>query len=89
MRDQARFAVVQLALDLAVLSGVVMITGGAASPFVIVYFLIIIGAGILFFRAGSLVAAGGSAVLYGVAVGAPLVPRVAALHRPRGHASRR
>jgi len=84
VRDQSRFAAAQLALDLALLSGVVMVTGGAASPFVIVYFLIIIGAAILFYRAGSLVAAGGSALLYGVAVGAPLLPRVAAVIDPTG-----
>lgn len=84
VRDQTRFAVVQLAGDLVLLSGVVLITGGAASPFIILYFLIIIGAGILFYRAGSLIAAGASAVLYGVAVAAPLIPRVAAFIDPGG-----
>jgi two-component system sensor histidine kinase PilS (NtrC family) len=84
VRDQPRFAVVQLAGDLLLLSGVVLITGGAASPFLILYFLIIIGAGILFYRAGSLIAAGASAVLYGVAVAAPFIPRVAAFVDPDG-----
>ena len=84
VRDQTRFAVVQLAGDLVLLSGVVLITGGAASPFLILYFLIIIGAGILFYRAGSMVAAGASAVLYGVAVAAPLIPRVAGFIDPDG-----
>jgi two-component system, NtrC family, sensor histidine kinase PilS len=84
VRDQARFAVVQLGGDLVLLSGVVLITGGAASPFIILYFLIIIGAGILFYRAGSLIAAGASAVLYGLAVAAPFIPRVAAFIDPDG-----
>ncbi len=78
VREQVLFAVVQIAGDLLLLSGIVLITGGAASPFIILYFLIIIGAGILFYRAGSLIAAGMSALLYGVAAAAPLLPRVAA-----------
>jgi two-component system sensor histidine kinase PilS (NtrC family) len=84
VRDQARFTIVQLSVDLLLLSGVVLITGGVASPFIILYFLIIIGAGIMFYRAGSLVAAGASAVLYGIAAAAPLFPRVAALIDPDG-----
>ena len=84
VRDQVRFAIVQIAGDLVLLSGIVLITGGAASPFIILYFLIIIGAGILFYRAGSMIAAAASAVLYGVAVAAPLVPRVAAFIDPDG-----
>jgi two-component system sensor histidine kinase PilS (NtrC family) len=84
VRDQVRFAVVQIAGDLVLLSGIVLITGGAASPFIILYFLIIIGAGILFYRAGSMIAAGASAVLFGVAVAAPFVPRVAAFIDPDG-----
>jgi two-component system sensor histidine kinase PilS (NtrC family) len=84
VRDHGRFATVQLAADLLLLSGVVLITGGVASPFLVVYFLIIIGAGILFYRRGSLVAATASAVLYGAAVAAPLAPRVAALVDPEG-----
>jgi hypothetical protein len=87
VRDQARFAVVQLAGDLVLLSGVVLITGGAASPFLILYFLIIIGAGILFYRAGSMVAAGASAVLYGIAVAAPLIPRLQRSSTRTGRAS--
>jgi two-component system sensor histidine kinase PilS (NtrC family) len=84
VRDQVRFAVVQIAGDLVLLSGIVLITGGAASPFIILYFLIIIGAGILFYRAGSLITAGASAVLFGVAVAAPFLPRVAAFIDPEG-----
>lgn len=84
VRDQVRFAIVQIAGDLVLLSGIVLITGGAASPFIILYFLIIIGAGILFYRTGSLITAGASAVLYGVAAGAPLIPRVAAFIDPDG-----
>src|SRR5512137_1063904 len=84
VRDQIRFAIIQIAGDLVLLSGVVLITGGAASPFLILYFLIIIGAGILFYRAGSLIAAAASAVLYGAAVAAPLIPRVAAFIDPDG-----
>lgn len=84
VRNQVRFAVVQVAGDLVLLSGIVLITGGAASPFIILYFLIIMGAGILFYRAGSLIAAGASAVLYGLAAAAPLLPQVAALIDPEG-----
>ena len=84
VRDRVRFAIVQIAGDLVLLSGIVLITGGAASPFIILYFLIIIGAGILFYRAGSMIAAAASAVLFGIAVAAPLVPRVAAIIDPGG-----
>jgi len=84
VRDQVWFAIVQIAGDLVLLSGIVLITGGAASPFIILYFLIIIGAGILFYRAGSMISAAASAVLFGIAVAAPLVPRVAAFIDPDG-----
>jgi len=84
VRDQVRFGIVQIAGDLVLLSGIVLITGGAASPFIILYFLIIIGAGILFYRAGSMIAAGASAVLFGVAGAAPFLPRVAAFIDPSG-----
>jgi len=84
VRDQVRFAIVQIAGDLVLLSGVVLITGGAASPFIILYFLIIIGAGILFYRVGSLIAAAASAVLFGGAVAAPFIPRLAAFIDPGG-----
>ena len=84
VRDQVRFAIVQIAGDLMLLSGIVLITGGAASPFIILYFLIIIGASILFYRAGSMITAAASAVLFGIAVAAPLVPRVAAFIDPGG-----
>ena len=46
--------------------------------------MIIIGAGILFYRVGSMIAAGASAVLFGIAIAAPLVPRVAAFIDPDG-----
>ncbi len=84
VRDQIRFSIVQIAGDLVLLSGIVLITGGAASPFIILYFLIIIGASILFYRVGSMITAAASAVLYGVAIGAPIVPRVAAFIDPGG-----
>jgi len=84
VRDQVRFAIVQIAGDLVLLSGIVLITGGAASPFIILYFLIIIGASILFYRAGSMITAAASAVLYGIAVAAPLIPRVAVFIDPEG-----
>jgi len=84
VRDQVRFAIVQIAGDLVLLSGIVLITGGAASPFIILYFLVVIGAGILFYRAGSMITAGASAVLFGVAVAAPFVTRVAAFIDPEG-----
>lgn len=84
VRDHARFAVLQLTLDLVLLSGIVLITGGVASPFIIVYFLVIIGAGIILYRRGSFAAAAASAMLYGAAVWAPFAPRVAALVDPEG-----
>jgi len=84
VRDKVRFAIVQIAGDLVLLSGIVLITGGAASPFIILYFLIIIGAGILFYRAGSMIAAAASAVLFGIAVAAPLVQRLAVFIDPDG-----
>jgi two-component system sensor histidine kinase PilS (NtrC family) len=84
VRDPGRFVGIQLNVDLVLLSGIVLITGGVASPFLIVYFLVIIGSGILLYRRGSFAAAGASAVLYGAAVWAPFTPRVAAFVDPEG-----
>lgn len=84
VRDLGRFVVFQINLDILLLSGIVIITGGVTSPFIIVYFLVIIGAGILFYRRGSFAAALASALSYAAAVWAPFVPRVAALVDPEG-----
>jgi two-component system sensor histidine kinase PilS (NtrC family) len=73
------FALLQIGVDLVLLSGIVLVTGGTESLFSITYFLVIIGASTLFYRWGGVLAAAASALLYGAAVAAPLWPAVAAL----------
>jgi len=75
----AGFALLQIGVDLVLLSGIVLLTGGTESLFSITYFLVIIGASTLFYRWGGILAAAASALLYGAAVAAPLSPAVAAL----------
>jgi two-component system sensor histidine kinase PilS (NtrC family) len=73
------FAVLQIAIDLILISGIVLITGGMESLFSITYFLVIIGASIIFYRWGGFLAALASAALYSAAVAAPLWPAIAAV----------
>jgi two-component system sensor histidine kinase PilS (NtrC family) len=77
--DPSRFAVFQVGVDLVLISGIVLITGGVESLFSIVYFLSIIGASILFYRVGSFTAAGASAIFYGVASWLPFSTKVSTL----------
>ena len=75
--DNRRFALVQLGVDLFLISGIVSVTGGVEGLFSIVYFLAIIGASILLYRRGSLVTAAISALFYSIAVWAPYFPSLA------------
>jgi len=73
-----RFALLQIIVDLLLISGIVLVTGGVESLFSIAYFLVIMGASILFYRWGGVLAAGASALLYGLAVWVPFLPDIAA-----------
>jgi two-component system sensor histidine kinase PilS (NtrC family) len=75
----SHFAFLQVGVDLVLISGIVLVTGGTESLFSMAYFLVIIGASTLFYRRGGLTAATASALLYAAAVRAPLSPSVAAL----------
>ncbi len=59
---------VQVGFDLMLASGVVVLTGGAESPFSFLYLMAIIGASALAGRRGALVAATGSMLAWGVTV---------------------
>lgn len=72
------FAVLQVSVDLLLISGIVLVTGGVESLFSIVYFMAILGASILFYRWGGFLAAAASTLLYAAAVWAPFLQGVAA-----------
>jgi two-component system sensor histidine kinase PilS (NtrC family) len=74
--DGPSFALIQILIDLVLISGIMLVTGGVASLFSITYFLAIIGASILLYKWGSLLTAGVSTVLYSLAVWAPFSPSV-------------
>ena len=74
--DSPSFALIQILVDLILISGIMLVTGGVASLFSIAYFLAIIGASILLYKWGSLLTAGVSTVLYSLAVWAPFFPSV-------------
>ncbi len=82
MKDSALFVPLQLAGDLLVVTGLVYLTGGPASPFSFLYLLVIITASILLFRRGGLLMAAGAWLLYALLVEAtyfrliPLYPRI-------------
>ena len=59
-------AVVQLAVDGLLASGLVLVTGGVGSFLIYIYFFIIGSAGIFFYRSGGLLAAAYLGTLYGV-----------------------
>lgn len=73
------FALLQISVDLLLISGIVLVTGGVESLFSIAYFLVIMGASILFHRWGGFLAAGASTLLYCVAIWAPFSPAIGAL----------
>ncbi len=74
--DGPFFVLIQILIDLVLISGIMLVTGGVASLFSITYFLAIIGASILLYKWGSLLTAGVSTVLYSLAVWAPFSPSV-------------
>jgi two-component system sensor histidine kinase PilS (NtrC family) len=74
--DGPFFALIQILVDLILISGIMLVTGGVASLFSIAYFLAIIGASILLYKWGSLLTAAVSTVLYSLAVWAPFFPSV-------------
>jgi len=61
-------ASVQTAGDIILVTGFVWVTGGIESPFSLIYFLPIIGAGIMLSRAGAMSAATGAWLMYGFLV---------------------
>jgi two-component system sensor histidine kinase PilS (NtrC family) len=81
LRENPVFVPVQLAGDLLVVTGLVYVTGGPASPFSFLYLILIITASILLFRRGGVLIASGAWLLYAVLVEAtyfqilPLYPR--------------
>jgi two-component system sensor histidine kinase PilS (NtrC family) len=64
LRRPAAFAYVQLAFDVLLVSGVILLTGGVDSPFAFLYCLPIINAAVLLFEGGALFAAVCSALAY-------------------------
>ena len=63
-RTAAAFAYLQIAFDVALVSGVIYLTGGADSPFAFLYSLPIINGAVLLFGGGALFAALCSALAY-------------------------
>jgi len=57
-------ACVQLAGDVALITGIVYVTGGIDSPFSLLYFLPVIAGGIMLGRAGAMVSAAGAWAVY-------------------------
>src|SRR4029453_970250 len=64
LRRPAAFAYVQLAFDVLLVSGVILLTGGVDSPFAFLYSLPIINGAVLLFEGGALFAALCSALAY-------------------------
>jgi two-component system sensor histidine kinase PilS (NtrC family) len=64
IRDARGFARLQLALDVALVSGIVATSGGAQSIFVPLYILTVLAASFVLSRAGALAVAGLSSVFY-------------------------
>ncbi len=62
--DMTRFAVMQLAVDLALTTWLVAVTGSIESPFSFLYILLIVWAGAVLLRRGALAAAASSTLLY-------------------------
>jgi len=63
-RTLRRFTFVQIAFDVALVTGVIYLTGGLASPFAFLYSLPIINAAVLLFGEGALFAAIAAALAY-------------------------
>jgi transcriptional regulator with PAS, ATPase and Fis domain len=64
LRRPAAFAYVQLAFDVVLVSGVILLTGGVDSPFAFLYSLPIINGAVLLFEGGALFAALCAALMY-------------------------
>ncbi len=61
-----RFAALNIATDIAIVSALVHVSGGSESPFAFLYILVAVYGAVLFERAGAVIAAVGSATIYGV-----------------------
>ncbi len=61
-----RFAAVNLATDIAIVSALVHVSGGSGSPFTFLYILVAVYGAVLFERTGAVIAAVGSATIYGL-----------------------
>ena len=82
----------QLTGDLFILSTLVYLTGGAASPFAFLFLISVAIGALMFGLRGSLTVAGGAFVLYGamaeaITFGLIKTPRLGALASPLGHSA--
>ncbi len=66
--DKKRFAYLQLAVDVLIITAIVFSTGGAESMFSLLYFLIIIAASITLGKRGGIIIASLCSVLYGILI---------------------
>jgi two-component system sensor histidine kinase PilS (NtrC family) len=63
------FAFMQLLMDILLISGMVKVTGGAASDFTLFYYLSIIAAGMILYRKGSMILASAASICYCLVIG--------------------
>ena len=68
VRNLTLFSYVQVVFDTVFVSGIVLLSGGLCSPFLVLYHLAILNAAYLLFRPGALIAASVAAVCYGTMV---------------------
>ena len=68
VRNLTLFSYVQVVFDTVFVSGIVLLSGGLGSPFLVLYHLAILNAAYLLFRPGALIAASVAAVCYGTMV---------------------
>ncbi|MFP8879661.1 MAG: ATP-binding protein [Myxococcota bacterium] len=61
-----RFAALNIATDIAIVSALVHVSGGSDSPFTFLYILVAVYGAVLFERTGAVIAAVGSATVYGL-----------------------
>ena len=61
-----RFAAINIATDIALVSALVHLSGGSDSPFGFLYVMVAVYGAVLFDRTGAVVCAGASAAVYGI-----------------------
>jgi len=65
VRRVKRFAALNIATDIVIVSALVNVSGGSDSPFTFLYILVAVYGAVLFERTGAVIAAVGSATVYG------------------------